>query len=124
MLNCARAQDRVRGNSTQTPKRKLEEGVVSTALDRIKISFSQSQQGKIAFENLVVGDHGKKEQLRDYQSIDVKSIQIFDDERQPGIEAEVVRNITIYNKIGHGGAHIRDEQYLQSKSLNLLEKIF
>jgi len=114
------AQCRARGNSAQS-QRTLEEGVVSKALDRIKVAFTQTQQGEIAFEDLTVGDpraHGK---LRIDQRIDVNALEVFADKRQSGMGAEVVGQF-LDNKISHVCAHLLGEQYMWAKSLISMKK--
>ena len=111
----ALAQGRARGNNAQA-QRTLEEGVVSKALDRVKVAFTQTQQSEIAFENLAVGNPCAHRKLRIDQRIDVNALEVFADERQSGMGAEVVGQF-LDNKIGHVGAHLLGEQYMRTKSL-------
>jgi len=100
----ALAQGRARGSSAQA-QRTLEEGVVSKALDRVKVTLAQTQQGEIAFEDLTVGDpraHGK---LLVDQRIDVNALEVFADKSQSGMGAEVIGQF-LDNKIGHVCAHL------------------
>lgn len=116
----ALAQGRARGNSAQA-QRTLEEGVVSKALDRVKVAFTQTQQCEMAFENLAVGNPRAHRKLRIDQRIDVNAFEVFADERQSGMGAEVVGQF-LDNKIGHVGAHLLGEQYMRSKSLISMKK--
>jgi hypothetical protein len=97
------AQGRARENSAQA-QRTLEEGVASKALDRVKVIFAPTQQGEIAFENLAAGNSRAHRKRRVDLRLDVNAIEVFADERQSGMGAEVAGQF-LDNKIGHVGAH-------------------
>ena len=111
----ALAQRRARRNAAQA-QRTLEEGVVSKALNRIKVALAQAQQRELAFEDLAVGDARAHRKLRIDQRIDVDASEVLADERQSGMGAEVIGQF-FDQKVGHVGAHLLGEQYMRAKSL-------
>uniref|UniRef100_UPI0040473397 hypothetical protein n=1 Tax=Flavobacterium sp. TaxID=239 RepID=UPI0040473397 len=98
-------QGGARRNAAQ-PKSADEEGVRAKVLDRVKVVLSQTQLGQIALEALAVGDARANREGSIDQWIKIDAFEIFANECQTGVRAEVVGQL-FDDKVGHIGLTCR-----------------
>ena len=91
-------QGRARGSSAQAQR-----------------TFTQAQQGRMAFEDLRVGNLGAHRKLPNYGRIDLEALAIFANARQLGMGAEIVVQFPD-NEMGHAGAYSLGQQFKRGKS--------
>jgi hypothetical protein len=103
------------------PKSTHEEGVAPKVLDGVKVVFAQTQQGQVTFKDLAVGNARANREGWIDQRIKIDALEIFSNEGQTGVGAEVVGQL-FDDKFGHNVAHLQGEQYFTPKSLIYKDK--
>jgi hypothetical protein len=101
----ALTHSRARRHATQTQGAHEESVAAWTwgfakVLDGVKVILAQTQQAQVAFEDSAVGDTGANRKSRIDYGIDIDALEIFADQCQPGVGAEVVGQF-FDNKVGH-----------------------
>ncbi len=96
-----------------------KEAVLALAFDGIEVVLAQAQQAQVALENVAVGDAPKlalhrKDQID--QSVEVDALEVFANQRQAGMSAQVVGQL-LKNEIDHRGLHLQGETQIEIKSL-------
>lgn len=94
-------QGGTRRNAAQA-KSAYEEGVSPKVLDGIEVVLAQTQQAQVAFKDLAVGNARANREGSINQRIEINSLEIFANECQTGMGAEVVGQL-FDDKVGHVG---------------------
>ena len=103
------------------PKSAHEEGVRAKVLDDVKVVLAQTQQGRETFKDLAVGNTRANRKSRIDQCIKIDALEIFANEGQTGVGAEVVGKL-FDDKFGHDVAHLQGEPIFTPKSLIYKDK--
>ena len=103
------------------PKSTHEEGVAPKVLDGVKVVFAQTQQGQVTFKDLAVGNARANREGWIDQRIKIDALEIFSNEGQTGVGAEVVGQL-FDDKFGYGVAYLQGKQRFTPKSLIYKDK--
>lgn len=103
------------------PKSTHEEGVAPKVLDGVKVVFAQTQQGQVTFRDLAIGNARANLEGWIDQCIKIDALEIFTNEGQTGVEAEVV-GLLFDAKFGHVVAPLQGEQRFTPKTLIYSDK--
>ena len=76
-----------------------EESVAAKVLNGVEVILAKTQQAQVACEDSAVGNTGANRKSRIDHGIDIDALEIFADQCQPGVGAEVVGQF-FDNKVG------------------------
>ena len=88
------------GRHGSKPKRTLEEGIASKALDSIVVAFTHAQQDELAFGDFAIGNPEAHWKSGVAQRVDVNALEVFADKNQPYMGSLVIRQF-FDNKVSH-----------------------
>jgi hypothetical protein len=95
----ALAQGGRRGHGTQI-QGAGKERILALTFDGIKVVFTQTEQTKVAFENVAIRNPAAHREGRVNQGIEIQVLEILANQSQPGVVAQIVGQL-LDNKIGH-----------------------